>query len=530
MKTAVVTLCIGDEYFEMAKISHNNLKAYADKINSDFVVLKSDDTINPHWQKFQIYNLLKDYERIIFLDTDILVRDDCPNLFDIVPSEKIGIFNEGQYLDRMQSIRYVVKMYKRPLDKWDGTYYNTGVFVVSRYHRDLFILPDVIHPLGFHEQDYLNLQILSGRYEVFDLDYQYNRMHFIDQLTGEPRYCSYIMHYAGAPSNQERIEIMKQDIDVWNNAKPDYKFQRNIIVVVSGGLGDQIESEPIVRHLSELYKDDNFEVHSYWPELFDHLPVINKRWSSTFKPKVPFLKLETLPDGKSNVWLNASSTLCHHVDFTSLACGCNILPDDKKNIEIKMPDNIVDEAIDIKGDSDFSNMILVHPGKGWQSKTFPSSWWESIINQILEQGYQVGVIGKRVSEDQGYVNINLPDNSNCFDFRDLLTVKGLFGIIKMAPILVTNDSAPVHIAGAFDNHIILIPSCKHPDFVLPYRHGVKNYKASSLYKRLTCDNIDITPGRLKKQTIDRVDGDILDYLPEPYQVITEINNMLQERV
>ena len=64
-KYAVVTIAIGEKYAAIAKYTHPSLKAYADKIGAEFVVIDDTSTSLPHWKKFEIFNLLKDYKRII---------------------------------------------------------------------------------------------------------------------------------------------------------------------------------------------------------------------------------------------------------------------------------------------------------------------------------------------------------------------------------------------------------------------------------------------------------------------------------
>ena len=92
-------------------------------------------------------------------------------------------------------------------------------------------------------------------------------------------------------------------------------------------------------------------------------------------------------------------------------------------------------------------------------------------------------------------------------------------MIHKSKVLLSNDSAPIHLAGAFDNYIILIPTCKKPDHVLPYRYGRQDFNTVSLYKKLVCDTIDSTPVMVHGQTIDKIIGDFSDYLPDPQTVI-----------
>ena len=92
------------------------------------------------WNKFYIHELLNEYKRIIYLDIDILIREDCPNLFDIVPVDKLGMFNEGRYTTRYEYLEQASEYYKEPLKPWNGKFYNSGVMVISRLHKKIFML------------------------------------------------------------------------------------------------------------------------------------------------------------------------------------------------------------------------------------------------------------------------------------------------------------------------------------------------------------------------------------------------------
>ena len=135
MKLAVVTIVLGEKYFRISQISHKSIKNYADKIGAEFIVLDNPQGL-PHWQKMEIYRLLNTYDRIIYFDTDLIIRDDCPNLFEIVPDDKLGAFNEGKFDPRGESLKEAIFAYKEDVKDWDGTYYNTGVMVISRKQKE----------------------------------------------------------------------------------------------------------------------------------------------------------------------------------------------------------------------------------------------------------------------------------------------------------------------------------------------------------------------------------------------------------
>lgn len=528
---AVVTLCIGDKYDLIANKTHPTIKNYADSIGADFIVINTrlfNEAPTPHWEKFQIYDLLKKYNRIIYMDTDLIVRGDCPNLFDLVPENKLGIFNEGKFDSRLESIREAVMYYKEELNEWDGTYYNTGVMVISRVQRNLFKPPKFMAPMGMYEQGYLNLRIIKDKIPVHDIQYRYNRMTLMDKLTGENRLDSYIVHYAGAPNLGTMHDILDKDIESWKNDKPDYAYSRTIVISVGGGMGDQIDAEPVVRYIREKsYPDTNIIIQTHWPRIYQHFKKYQK--TEITSDPVPSKGdaqywMYTMPDTRDNMWKFMSHPLVHTIDYASMGTLKTILKNEDKQIRLEVTNEDKDEVFELLHNP--QEYVAVHVGKGWSSKTFPATWWLEVINELLKNNIKVVVIGKYVSEEQGYQDFNCPEGA--VDLRNMLSLGGLFALISMCPILVSNDSAPIHIAGAFNNNIILIPTCKQPHHVLPWRNGEQYYKANSICNELLCDNISSLPTKVYGESIDWVPGgDILKYLPTARDVWSVVDDFLE---
>lgn len=525
MKNAIVTITIGEQYEEIAKLTHPSIKAYAERIGAEFIVLR-EEAKYPHWQKFRLFELLIRFERIIYLDTDLIIRDDCPNLFNEVPSDKLGIFEEGKFSPRGGYLQKAMEIYDMQLENWEDVYHNTGVMVVSRYHAQLFnyaptekeMKPDIF--LG--EQTFLNLRMQIEEIEVFEISYKFNRMTIMDELTGEARFASYVIHYAGCPSQEVMLQWIVNDLNRWKKDAPEYEYKRNIVISIGGGLGDQICAEPVARYImDEVYPDADYCILSHWPRLFEHLnvPVYPHDHNFSFDDNNgPYLVKHTMPKNEDNpmLWKVVQAPYCHGTDFASLAACNRILSDEDRRIKIQPTLQGMSEIIAISGMDSTNDFVLVHPGKGWPSKTFPIKWWQAVVDGLVAEGLRVGIIGKRISDTQGYVPIKCPEEA--VDFRDILSLEGLISLISSAKILITNDSAPVHLAGAFENWIILIPTCKHPDHVLSYRNGSKHYKAISLYKKLTLDGLEDS----EKKTLDYVRGDIEDYLPDTGEVVKKV--------
>ena len=173
-------------------------------------------------------------------------------------------------------------------------------------------------------------------------------------------------------------------------------------------------------------------------------------------------------------------------------------------------------------------LILIHAGRGWETKTFPLEWWQEIIDTLDEKGFKVGLIGSEVSKEHGYVPVTCP--SNGVDFRDKTSIMEMAALIAQAPVLVSNDSAPIFFAGAFDNYIILIPTCKEGDMILPYRNGEQSYKAICLGKKLIRDDeIFRIPDHNVWQMSHIPKGHTIEeYIPDAEDVIEQAINFFMQ--
>lgn len=523
MKTAVITISVGDRFQRIASLTHPTLKAYADRIGADFLVIDKPkiSKTTPHFEKFQFYHLLNEYERILYLDTDLVIRPDCPNLFELVPYSKLGAFNEGAFTDRTEAMRLIAQQYQTSIKEWKRQYYNTGVMVLSRAHKFLF-KPPVEEICNFYEQSYLNLQIINAKTPIQDLTYKFNRMSIMDPITGEHRLASHIIHYAGCPGGDDfLLDLIGKDLKKWEVDAPEYKYPKNIRYRIHGGIGDAICAEPVARHLNEtIYPNDNIIVETWFPGLFKHLKC-NVIGISDFKPEfdTPYHKIDSMVNEEHVAWQIMSPNLMNTTDFISLVSLRKILPDDVRQIRLAVTSEDIAEVIDVTKAQNLSELILVHPGKGWNSKTFPKKYWQDILDGLVKAGKKVAVIGKSISNEQGTVEIDPPES--VLDLRDLLSLSGLIALISQARVLISNDSAPIHIGSAFDNYIILIPTCKHPDWVLNHRKGNRYHKAAALYKKLMSDEYKSDPMNLDGETVDKVPGDYMEYLPDPEVVVNK---------
>jgi len=526
---AIVTICIGITHQKYAQTSYPTIEKYARKIGAKLITINQTklSKASPHFEKFQLYDLLTKYDRIIYLDTDLIIHDDCPNLFDIVPEDEMGAFDESPFRDHQQHMEQASTTYHIDINEnYDGSYYNTGVMVISRLHRDMFKLPSSQSIYNHFDQSYLNLYIQANNIKMFKLHHKFNRMPLLDEVTGEHRLNSNIIHYAGILNNADKIMI--NDLQRWSNGITN--IPKKAILAVGARLGDVISAEPIIRHMIEKeYRDYEVTILTSEPRVFAHYQgrahVVH---FNDFQrhPDHSYLTKNIMLPQSYPIWHHMTANAMHIIDWMAINCLKHTLPDDEKQIQLATSTDGYTEVLNILNGINIEELIVIHPGKSWPSKTFPSEYWQEIIRQLIMAGFKVGVIGKEIEEiypkttvHLGTIPLELSDE--VIDFRELLSLDGLFSLLSKAPVLISNDSAPIHIAGAFDNHIILIPTCKHPDFVMPWRNSNKYYKGVALVGEPMWESPCKNPQTLYGYDITTVPigHNIIEYLPKPEKII-----------
>lgn len=315
-----------------------------------------------------------------------------------------------------------------------------------------------------------------------------------------------------------QVPPFKYGIALANNVK-------QIMMTTWGGLGDQVCGEPAMRYAFKLFQGYEISLLTSFPDFFDHLP---------FKKIYKHGTQEAI-DLNDEEWLclhtnaphetMARDFIQHHftqvVDFASLCAYQRQLP-------------LAHRSVMLFGNGDFEEEIVIHPGRHWQSKTFPVGWWNNVLN-ILAENYhgRIAVVGKDVDENTGTVDVTIPDGVK--DYRNKLTHKNLISILKTAKVVLTNDSAPLHIAAAGEAHIFFIASCKEPEYLTHWRYNPHSraiefgWRMQNLGFDGLWNHQSSIPIRDTEFTIEKMDQRIMDrLLPYPREVLAEIKVVLKE--
>jgi ADP-heptose:LPS heptosyltransferase len=94
-----------------------------------------------------------------------------------------------------------------------------------------------------------------------------------------------------------------------------------------------------------------------------------------------------------------------------------------------------------------ATLVVLHPGAGDSRRRWPSEKFAAVGDALAEAGARVAVVG--VEEDRGLI-AGLVDamEHEAFDLCGRLSLGGLTGLLGRCAVVVSNDSGPLHLAGA----------------------------------------------------------------------------------
>ena len=225
-KRCIVTVAIGPEYREMAKIARPTLNAYADKVNAD--IIEIDEIVstktNFHLEKFQIKKLLDEFDRIMYVDADILIHPDCPDLFDIVPKDCVGAVpdcHNGKWGNINRFNEIIAVQDKLGNTNWNSGYFNSGMIILSKQHKELFSNPELREKFNsqFVDQTLINYNLFKNGYKFFSLDPVYNGMEingFSSRIENSNKTNAFIMHFAHEGDRVEQMKKVLNDLGIEN--------------------------------------------------------------------------------------------------------------------------------------------------------------------------------------------------------------------------------------------------------------------------------------------------------------------------
>lgn len=109
-------------------------------------------------------------------------------------------------------------------------------------------------------------------------------------------------------------------------------------------------------------------------------------------------------------------------------------------------------------------IICIAPGSVWFTKRFPKEKFVKVCDLLQSTGSKIILIGGESDKElTGYIYSN-SENKNISDAAGKFSILGSAELIRRASLLITNDSAPLHIANAVGTKVIAVFGATVPGF------------------------------------------------------------------
>lgn len=207
---AVVTVATGREFLDLLEVTGPTIKAYADRCQADYIALTN---ATKHWwglEKFRTRHFVEQYEEVLFIDADCIVKPNAPSLFG--QDCDVLIHDDSSYLQNLDWLkterREVCEAINMQYDD-ANLCLNSGVVYTRKAASSVWAEPPSNIPTSHcAEQIVVEQQAISHGYR--ELDSRFNwQFYFKDFYAGLND--AYIIHLATCTNKLETASsIMKQ--------------------------------------------------------------------------------------------------------------------------------------------------------------------------------------------------------------------------------------------------------------------------------------------------------------------------------
>ena len=213
MKKCIVTYVDGDKFEEQLEITKPLFERYAILCDAELIVLRGKtDSPKRELDKFKASQVFREHDLSLFLDVDVVISNDSPNIFEIASLDKISALNEYDYFkdkgwfwrfNKPERVRLSQHMKKTE----QKLIVNSGVFVMPKSLSHLYDPPE-FPPLKFRgfEQSLFSCRIQDNSV-LNRLDLKWNCIANHKDFY-KLRRDAYFVHFNFKPI-EKRIKMMK---------------------------------------------------------------------------------------------------------------------------------------------------------------------------------------------------------------------------------------------------------------------------------------------------------------------------------
>ena len=158
---------------ELSEVSIGLAKKYCNKIGAEHVLITEPfiNFIHPTYERFRLFEdpyWTSNYDNVLYLDSDVFIFNDAPNIFDFYPNNRT--FKVCQH-------------YQEFLRGGPPQGFNAGVFMLNKISRDI-MLPHLNYrvdpPLRSHDNTALVNCVNDSGVEVTIMDARFNAKNATD--------------------------------------------------------------------------------------------------------------------------------------------------------------------------------------------------------------------------------------------------------------------------------------------------------------------------------------------------------------
>jgi len=122
--------------------------------------------------------------------------------------------------------------------------------------------------------------------------------------------------------------------------------------------------------------------------------------------------------------------------------------------------------------SDDTSIVAIAPGSVWNTKRWLIERFSELSLSLANSGFEIFIIGGKEDAELGKTIVGTAKHKNIHDATGKLSLLQSAELIRRSRVLVTNDSAPLHIGVAMRTPVVAIFGATVPEFgFAPYEEN-----------------------------------------------------------
>jgi heptosyltransferase II len=124
----------------------------------------------------------------------------------------------------------------------------------------------------------------------------------------------------------------------------------------------------------------------------------------------------------------------------------------------------IDQVLEHSGINQTRELISIAPGTIWNTKRWPKERFAQVARQLAGEGHSVVLIGSDADQPLCNEIKSLADEEHVLNTAGTLTLLQSTELIRRSSVIITNDSAPMHIGVAVRTPVVAIFGATVPSF------------------------------------------------------------------